>query len=1251
MDGEKVAPNFKNQESHMKTRIAWIALALVAFAGTALAADDLAAGFAKPPDEAKPRTWWHWVTGNVTKEGITADLEAMKHIGLGGAQMFHVNQGPQGPVKYMSPEWHALVHHAIAESKRLGLELAIHDCEGWSESGGPWVKPEQSMQKVVWTETRVRGGQKVAVNLPQPQTVRDCYRDIAVLAFPTLAGEEQSMAEMKPKVTASAPDFDGAKIIDGDPGTAATLPLPTKEHPQFIQFEFADKHTFGSVWVGVQGIYWTSHWLLQAGDDGQTFRPVCEVSSRANGFTSFAPVTARFFKIIVPEIDPQATKLVLTDILFGAARIDRMEARTGMTQDADCSAFTAAAVGPEMTIRRETIVDLADHMDKTGRLEWDAPAGNWTVLRIGHTPTGQCNGPSTAEGCGLECDKMSAAAVEAHFNGMMAKVIAEAGPLAGQGATGLTHMLCDSWEAGCQNWTPLFPEEFRKRHGYDLHPWLPALSGRIVGSVELTQRFLWDFRRTIGDLIAQNHYGLLRKLCNEHGMKYYAEACGPGTPTIADNLQCKGAVDVPMGEFWIGGGGEDVREAASGAHIYGRRYAAAESFTSVPEMASWRNDPYGIKALGDSMFCEGLNRMVFHRYAAQPDDRKPGVTMGPWGLNFERTQTWWEPGAAWVSYLARCQHLLAQGLFVADACYYYGEGVPRNLDGGCLRPGVPAGYDYDGCNTEVLMTRMTVKDGRIVLPDGMSYRVLVLPDSDRLTPPALGKVAELVRAGATVVGPRPAKSPSMSDYPNCDADVEKIAGELWGPIEKRGMGVPPMSTTGVPPMSSPSSSGNNEEKKHGQDARDTHGQDAHATGRVTPAKSMADVFAALGVKPDFGFTDVPRAKLLYIHRRDADTDIYFVSNQKADYTETDCTFRVSGKQPELWHPDSGLIEAAPLWHEKDGRTTVRVRFDPFGSVFVVFRGQPTQADPFVSVTVAEKNKAAAKHTLEIRKAVYGQLDQAPAKTVDVTAKLVAMVREGKLVVQADNDIAGDPAPLVIKQMRVEYVYDGRPLAIVVHEKEYVDIGQIEPPQYELAVSADGKCVLTASGAGTFTLTTASGKTRTAEVPSVADAAEIADPWELRFPPKWGAPESVTLERLISWSQHKDDGVKYFSGTATYVKEFDVPAEMIGEGKTLYLDLGMVKNLAEVSLNGQNLGVLWKPPFRVEISGVAKAGKNRLEIKVTNLWPNRLIGDQKLPEKDRFTWTTFNPYKADSPLLDSGLLGPVMLRPAVRVEVK
>jgi hypothetical protein len=329
-----------------------------------------------------------------------------------------------------------------------------------------------------------------------------------------------------------------------------------------------------------------------------------------------------------------------------------------------------------------------------------------------------------------------------------------------------------------------------------------------------------------------------------------------------------------------------------------------------------------------------------------------------------------------------------------------------------------------------------------------------------------------------------------------------------------------------------------------------------------------------------------------------------------------------------------------------------LQFDPAGSVFVVFRGPPRQADHFVSVavTAAPAVPGAARHTLEIRKAVYGMVDEAPAKTVDVTAKVAALVKDGTVVVAAENALAGDPAPMQIKQLRVEYVYDGIHDTRMVREGQELTIGRLEPPTYQLSVAPDGACSVVTDSPGTFTLTSAAGQTRTATVPSVAQPLELAGPWELRFPPKWGAPESVTLERLISWTQHADEGVKHFSGTATYVKEFDMPAALSGQGKTLYLDLGIVKNLAEVTVNGRNLGVLWKSPFRLDVSAVVKPGRNRLEINVTNLWPNRLIGDQRLPEKQRFTWTTFNPYKADSPLLDSGLLGPVTLRAAQRVEV-
>ena len=636
----------------------------------AAAQDNIERDFLRPPLAARPMTWWHWMNGNVTKEGITADLEAMKRIGLGGAQIFNVSQGePLGPIRFMSPEWRALTRHAISEAERLGLKLAIHNCAGWSESGGPWITPELSMQKIVWSETYIHGGAHVSQLLTQPETRQGTYREIAVVAFPTLPG-------------------------DGN--------IP---------------------------------------DRGRT------AAAQAAG----GPLRRR---------------------------IDQIQARIGMTPNARLT-FSKGDWPSESTIPRNRVLDLSARLQSGGRLDWNAPAGEWTVVRFGHTSTGQMNAPAPDSGRGLECDKMSRIAVTRHFEGMMAKVIADAGPLAGRS---LKFVLADSWDAGTQNWTPAFRDEFRNRMGYDLTPWLPAFTGRVVGSLDESERVLWDFRRVIADLIAENHYSVIRELCALHGMEFTAEAPGIGMPTIADEIQCKGRTDMPMGEFWLDGH-NDSKEAATAAHVYGKRRASAEAFTAITRDAKWTKAPYDHKAIGDLNFCRGINLFVFHRYAMQPWlDRKPGMTMGPWGTNFERTNTWWEQSRAWMTYLSRCQALLQDGLFVADACYYYGEGAPNTIDAerSALSPPLPAGYDFDVCDRETLLTRMRVADGRIVLPNGMSYRVLVLPDTNRMTVPVLRKIHDLVEAGATVVGPRPEKTPTLSGYPTADAELQRLADRMWG---------------------------------------------------------------------------------------------------------------------------------------------------------------------------------------------------------------------------------------------------------------------------------------------------------------------------------------------------------------------------------------------------------------------------------------------------------------------------------------
>ena len=1088
--------------------------------------DALARGFVEPPDSAKPRTWWHWVSGNVSKEGITADLEAMKRIGVGGAQCFSVEQVPnpkdRGHVLYMSPEWRELTKFAISEAARLGLELTIHDCEGWSESGGPWITPEMSQQKVVWTEKRVTGPRELREGLAQPETVKGFYRDIAVFAFPSLPGDAAAAPVTKPATMRAARANRRAPKPAAGPGRI----------PDIAAKAAMESHVLG---------------------------------------------------------DPPATQASEDDI-----------------------------------IKREELVDLTDKFDSAkGKLSWDVPEGEWTIVRFGHTSTGRPNAPAMAETRGLECDKLDPNAVKAHFDGMLGKITDESRPLMGKG---LKYVLMDSWECGCQNWTPRFREEFQKRRGYDPVAWMVTMTGRYVESPEKTERFLWDLRRTIADMIAENHYGLMASMLHENKLGLYAEAPGIGMPTTADELQCKGKTDVPMGEFWVNriDDSGDTREAASAAHIYAKTIAAAESFTAVPENAGWRNDPFSLKVQGDREFCNGINRYVFHRYAHQPwNDRYPGMTMGPWGINFERTNTWWEPGAAWISYISRCQYMLQRGLFVADLVYYYGEDTPICLQPSQLQPPPPKGFDYDGCNREVLLTRMTVRDGRIVLPDGMSYRVLVLPASKRMSVEVARKVKELVSDGAMVIGPKPERAPGLSDFPKCDEEVRAIAEEVWADCDGKDV----------------------TEHKYGK-------------GRVIVGRTPEEVLAEVG--KDFEATSLgdDDAEFRYIHRRDGGAEIYFVSSQQEQPAVAEYSFRVSGKVPELWHPQSGAMERARVYRVENGRTIVPIDFDPAESVFVVFRDSDRGVGHFTSLARGGElimppttQTAPTRAKLQIRSAVYGALADAKQQA-DVTEKLAGMVKGGSVVATANNDLAGrDPALNVHKQLRVEYVIDSEPGSVTVEEGKTVRIPSVTRVGEANRVAEFTGERLVVYQDGNYTVRGSDGQTRTVHVSAIGKPREVTGSWALRFPPQWGAPDEVMLDRLSSWTQHDDAGVKYFSGTAKYVRDIDIPAEMLGKNKRIYLDLGEVKNLAEVKLNGKMLGTLWKPPFRIDVTSVAKPGMNRLVVAVTNLWPNRLIGDLSLPEGERFTWSAFNPYKKDSSLLPSGLLGPVRLVPAVVLEVK
>jgi len=1061
---------------------------LCSLAWMAQANEDLAKNFATPPNEARPWVYWFWLNGNITKEGITADLEAMHRAGIGGVLIMEVDQGmPVGPVDFMGSQWRALFKHAVTEAQRLGLEVNMNDDAGWNGSGGPWITPAESMQKVVWSETSVEGAAHFDGTLPQPETSAGIYRDIAVLAMPT-------------------------------PG-----PL----------------------------------------------------------------------------------------------RIESIHAKAGYGIDANLGAPATNAVPREMVVERSRIVDLADKMDKDGKLVWDAPAGKWTVMRFGHTSTGAENSPAPATGRGLECDKLSKEGSEAAFNGMMAKLIADVGPLAGKSLVS-THV--DSWENGSQNWTPRMREEFQKRHGYDLLPYLPVMSGRVVESLEVSERFLWDLRQTISDLIVENYAGHLRDLARAHGMRLSIEAYGGPTDSGPDAGMYAGRADEPMCEFWIDGGAFHTCKAmSSAAHTYGKPIVGAESFTAG-DQERWREHPATIKALGDRAMCAGVTRFVFHRYAMQPWlNPKPGMMMGPWGLHYERTEPWWEHTRPWHEYLSRCHYLLRQGLFVADICYLRG-GDPNNRNG----------YDFDNCTAEVILTRMGVKDGRLVLPDGMSYRVLALQNTETMTPQLLRKIKELADAGATIVGQKPTRSPSLTGYPQCDAEVKTLGEELW------------------------------------------------ARGKIVTGKSPEQVLAGMGVPPDF----TSKHHLNYIHRAAGDTDIYFVANPQPRTVRTVAAFRASGKQPEFWWPESGRIERAAIYREKAGVVTVSLTLGPSESVFVVFRKSEGKADPVVAVThdghAVLPEEAEAAGNVVVTKARYGVLND-PARTRDVREAVQRLADGGKLeFVVSEMASDGDPAFGVVKTLTVEYTACGKQLTASGTDTEMIVLTAYDmaEPRAGIRHNAQGQLVLEAWQPGRYEVKTASGLVRGCDVPPLPAPVDIAGPWPVEFQSGLGAPPTATFDNLISWPAHTNDGIRYFSGTATYRKIIELPKQPMVNGQwSMVLDLGKVGVMAEVTLNGRNLGLLWKPPYRVDVTDALKADGNTLEIKVTNLLINRMIGDELLPEDSdrndngtlkkwpqwvldgkpspagRFTFAGWRLWRKGDALQDSGLLGPMTLRTAARMDLK
>jgi len=1115
-------------------------LAAGALAAILLAAqpqpDSLEQSFKNPPDSAKPRVWWHWMNGNITKEGIKLDLEWMKRVGIAGFQNFdaalNTPQIVDKRLVYMTPEWRDAFRYAAALADQLGLEMAIAGSPGWSESGGPWVKPEQAMKKYVWTETFVEGGRPFSGTLPKPPAVPgtyqnipagpgrggappppDFYADVAVVAFRAPAAE-RSMAELRPKVTASGGSFDLSALTDGDLVQSALLPAAPVGEKAWIQFEFDAPQTFRGLTLvtgggagrgmgGGRGGAVTGP-ELEISNDGASFRTVALVAGGARTI-SFPPATGRFFRVSfrTPEAAPgragggfggtappagagrgaqagPAGTQIAELVLHSSAVVNRFQDKAGFSSAANLYAVETPEAEKTATVARGDVVDLTSRMRPDGSLDWTPPPGRWIVLRMGYSLTGRMNHPASPEATGLEVDKLSAKHVRAYWDHYLGLYQETLGNLMGK--RGLGYVITDSWEAGVQNWTEEMMAEFQKRRGYDMRPWLPVLAGRVVDSAQASERFLWDFRKTIAELTAEHHYDQLTEILRRRGMARYTESHESGRAFIADGMDVKRTAAIPMSAIWTGRGGPsvelasynaDIRESASVAHIYGQNLVAAESLTAGSGAYSF--SPETLKPTADAALANGLNRFVIHTSVHQPvTEKMPGLSLGPFGQWFTRLETWAEYAKPWLTYLSRSCYMLQQGRFAADVLYYYGEDSNVTALFGNQPPPIPQGFGYDFASSDVILNRLSVSGGRLTAPSGMNYRLLVLDANARKMPLAvLRKIRDLVNAGASVAGPMPTDSPSLSDE---QAEFKAIADQMWGAAD---------------------------------------GERAFGKGRVFAGWSAEQALAALKVEPDFTYSKPnPDTYLLYVHRTLPGGEIYWVNNRQNRAESVEASFRVQGRAAEIWHPDTGLIEPAG-YRTEGGRTIVKLELEPNDAVFVVFR-----------------RPGAASRSLPARK-------------------------------------------------------------------------------LEALAGVDG-------------------------------------PWDVAFQPDRGAPPQIRLEKLISWSEHSDPGVKYFSGTGTYSKTVQAPKEWFQRGARLWLDLGGVKNLAEVTLNGKPLDIVWKPPFRVDVTEALKPGANRLEVKVTNLWVNRIIGDQQPGVTRKYTFTSQQFYNADSPLLPSGLLGPVQFLREVQV---
>jgi len=1180
-----------------------------------------AAAFREPPRVFLPETWFHFIGGNVATQGITADLEAIRAAGIEGVQLFHGQFGGAWPgvdpqIKCLSESWDGAVRHAAEECRRLGLRFTMQNCPGWAMAGGPWITPDKAMRHLVWSRTDVTGGSNVSVTLPQPQPSREewrDYREVTVVAFPTPEGDT-GKALVPVAVKSNREDLPWGKCLrnetDGkielEPATEPVWVEATFEEPVTLRtVELPSVQGFNHPWCYVPGVTITVQAVLPEGLSEVARHEMPQSNWQDNKPVSLAcsEVPARTYRI---TIEHQHTMTLPYIQLFTGARKNNWEAEAAFTLRGLDRAPHPQQSKPAW-IEPGRVIVLTNKMDAQGTLRWQAPPGRWTVLRWGHVNTGKRNGPAPPEATGWECDKLSPAGAETHFAGYMGRLAARNGPVGGGLMQG---MLLDSWECETQTWTPGMDQQFLRLRGYSLASWFPALAGYVVGDPETTARFLRDWRATVNDLLVENFFGRMAALGHQRGLAISFETAS-GDVFPGDILEYYKHADVPMCEFWqprsdaFVGSFEfkPVKPCVSAARLYGKPRVAAEAFTSFN--LTWNEHPGMLKHIADMHLAEGVTHLVFHTYTHNPrtDWLPPGTAFGSGiGTPFLRGQTWWPQMREFTAYLARCGYLLERGRPVSDVLWYLGDEQahkPRQ------DAPFPAGYHYDYCNPDVLLDRLSVRDGMIATPEGLRYRVLWLPDCPRMLPETLEKMLALVKQGAVLAGERPRGLATLSGGARAENRFRKAVEALWG-------------------------------------GESRHGVRRVGNGSVISGVPLGDALTKLGLAPD-----VQGDGVVWTHRQVGDADCYFVAASAPEGFHGTLQFRAAGAV-EFWNPLTGEVTPAGVVRSVGGMSQVALDLPPSGSVFVVYPGVHQAASKRLvrlehdgmTVAVAQAPRVVTSCP-EVVSASYGDPEN-PARRKDVTELVRQDLARGLRAITARNAWAGgDPALKTVKKLFVVMrLPDGQEKHLEAREGEPLELLDPLPMWRPACEVLDGGTLLLAWEPGAYRATREDGTTSSWETRAPQNVP-LAGPWTVTFPAGWGAPNTLRIDRLCSWTDLDiPPEAQAFSGTASYTTEFTL--DRLATGARAELDLGRVEVIAGVRLNGAPVGTAWSPPYRLDITRQLKPGVNRLSVEVTSTWFNRLVYDAGQEEKVRKTWTISGPAKG-RPLLPAGLLGPVALR--------